>query len=86
MKVLKTLLAILVMGVMVATLFGCGAKTDNATTSTQVATVKKGNLSLDITAAGNLALSVTQDLAVDLFYPTGAREPSAASWYRQAIR
>jgi RND family efflux transporter MFP subunit len=34
----------------------------------QIATVQRGNLSIEITAAGNLALSRTEDLAVDLFY------------------
>ena len=34
----------------------------------QTWTVQRGNLSVDITAAGNLALSRTEDLAFDLFY------------------
>ncbi len=73
MKVMKTLLVILVAVVLLSTLFGCKAKTSSSTTSTQQYTVKRGNLSLDITAAGNLALSVTQDLPVNLFYPNGTK-------------
>jgi len=38
------------------------------TPETQIAPVTRGDLSLDITAAGNLALSHTEDLTVDLFY------------------
>jgi HlyD family secretion protein len=34
----------------------------------QIATVQRGDLSIEITAAGNLALSRTEDLAVELFY------------------
>jgi multidrug efflux pump subunit AcrA (membrane-fusion protein) len=73
MKVWKTLVAVLAVGIMLVTLFGCSSKTSNTTATTQVSTVKRGNLSLDITAAGNLALSVTQDLPVDLFYPSGTK-------------
>jgi RND family efflux transporter MFP subunit len=40
----------------------------------QTATVQRGNLSLEITAAGNLALSRTEDLAIDLFYQEGTIE------------
>jgi HlyD family secretion protein len=37
----------------------------------QTTTVQRGNLSLDITAAGNLDLSRTEDLIFDLFYQEG---------------
>jgi RND family efflux transporter MFP subunit len=40
----------------------------------QTATVQRGDLSLEITAAGNLALSRTEDLSIDLFYPEGTIE------------
>jgi multidrug efflux pump subunit AcrA (membrane-fusion protein) len=68
MKAFKTVLAILVMGGLIAAVFGCGAKSTDGTAGNQTATVKRGNLTLDITAAGNLALSHSEDLAVDLFY------------------
>jgi multidrug efflux pump subunit AcrA (membrane-fusion protein) len=73
MKVFKTLMAVLVAGALVVTLIGCGSKETNSTASTQEYTVKKGDISLTITAAGNLALSVTQDLPIDLFYSTGTK-------------
>jgi multidrug efflux pump subunit AcrA (membrane-fusion protein) len=73
MKVFKTLMIVLVAGALVATLIGCGSGADATTSSTQEYTVKKGDISLTITAAGNLALSQTQDLAVDLFYPAGTK-------------
>ena len=40
----------------------------------EVATVQRGDLSVEITAVGNLALSRTEDLAFDLFYPKGTVE------------
>jgi len=40
----------------------------------QSVAVQRGDLSLEITAAGNLALSRTEDLAVDLFYQEGTIE------------
>jgi RND family efflux transporter MFP subunit len=46
-----------------------GSEQDEALAQeSQIATVQRGNLSIEITAAGNLALSRTEDLAVDLFY------------------
>ena len=73
MKVFKILLVTLILGATVAGLFGCGSKSDSQTSANQVATVKRGNLTLEITAAGNLALSHTEDLAVELFYSTGTK-------------
>jgi HlyD family secretion protein len=73
MKILKTLVALIVLGTMGLGMASCGAPTNKATAENQVATVKRGNLTLDITAAGNLAFTHTQDLAIDLFYPTGTK-------------
>lgn len=73
MKVLKTLIAVLVSSILIFALIGCGSKTDDLTSSYQEYTVKKGDISLTITAAGNLALSLTEDLVVDLFYPAGTK-------------
>jgi len=39
-----------------------------------VVTVQRGDLTIDIIAAGNLALSRTEDLAIDLFYQEGTVE------------
>jgi len=53
-------------------LFGCASESDSATVpQDQVVTVQRGNLTIDITAAGNLALSRAEDLAFDLFYQEG---------------
>jgi len=68
MKVFKILLAVLVLGAILAGLFGCSAPSDEETPENQIASVIRGDLTLDITAAGNLALSRTEDMAVDLFY------------------
>ena len=54
---------------------GCGSDdSETEAVATQTATVERGNLTIEITAAGNLALSTTEDLAVDLFYPEGTLE------------
>lgn len=66
MKIYKQLLIILVLGVVLTTLFGCGSDSSEETAELQLATVTRGDLSLEITAAGNLALSKTEDLAVEL--------------------
>jgi HlyD family secretion protein len=73
MKTLKTIIVLLVLATMGLGIAGCGAPTNQASAADQVATVKRGNLTLDITAAGNLALSKTEDLPVDLFYPGGTK-------------
>jgi membrane fusion protein, macrolide-specific efflux system len=73
MKIWKTLIAVLLAGVMVVTIVGCSSKKSNTSTSTQQYIVKKGDISNTITAAGNLALSQTQDVVLDLFYPSGTK-------------
>jgi len=50
-------------------MLGCGTESDEAELpETQIVTVQRGDLTVDITAAGNLALSRTEDLSIDLFY------------------
>jgi multidrug resistance efflux pump len=73
MKKLKIMLAMLVLGAIVTTLAGCSSESDTDTVKTQNIAVKRGNLTLDITAAGNLALSHSEDMAVDLFYAAGTK-------------
>ncbi len=68
MKVIKVLLAIFTLGAVTVGLFGCSEPSEEMTPETQIAPVTRGDLSLDITAAGNLALSHTEDLTIDLFY------------------
>jgi len=54
---------------------GCGSEPDEAgPAETQIATVERGDLTVEITAAGNLALSRTEDLSIDLFYQEGTVE------------
>jgi len=60
---------VLVTGILSTSLLGCGSETDESEQiENEVSTVQRGNITLEITAAGNLALSHTEDLAVDLFY------------------
>jgi HlyD family secretion protein len=68
MRLLKIMLIILVSGMLVAPLLSCGSESDEAKLTESVVTVQRGNLTVDITAAGNLALSRTEDLVFDLFY------------------
>ena len=74
MRLLKIILTVLVLGGLTAPLLSCGSESDEAIPENQVVTVQRGNLTIDITAAGNLALSHTEDLAIDLFYQEGTIE------------
>lgn len=68
MKITKIVLMVLIITVMLAIpLSGCSsgpAETD--ATESQVFTVQRGNLVVDIAAAGNLALSRTEDLTFEI--------------------
>ncbi len=68
MKVSKIALIILLLGSVSVLSLSCAAKSDSAVSENQIVTVRRGNLTVDITAAGNLALSRTEDLAFDVFY------------------
>ncbi len=53
----------------------CASESGPATVpESQVVTVQRGYLAIDVTAVGNLALSLKEDLAFDLFYPEGTVE------------
>lgn len=71
MKTIKTVVVLLIIGAVVGVFCGCGGDSEEAQASSSVSTVSLGNISLDISAAGNLALSHTEDLTVDLFYQQG---------------
>lgn len=72
MRILKIMLTMLVTGMLAAPLLGCSSESDEAELPEyQAATVQRGDITIDITAAGNLALSRTEDLAIDLFYQEG---------------
>jgi multidrug efflux pump subunit AcrA (membrane-fusion protein) len=73
MKIIKSLLVIIVVASLVLAAFGCGSPDETGTVDSQTATVIRGNLVLDITAAGNLALSRIEDLPIELFYPAGTK-------------
>ena len=75
MRILKIILVILILGGLAVAWLGCGSDSDQAEAlESQTVTVQRGDLTVEITAAGNLALSTTEDLAFDLFYPEGTVE------------
>jgi HlyD family secretion protein len=57
--------------VVLVVIAGCSGNSSTDTPTTRTATVTRGNLTLDIAAAGNLAFSQTDDLPFDLFYQQG---------------
>lgn len=68
MKRVTALVAFVLIAV-VLVLAGCSGNSSNAeTATTRTAAATRGNLTLDISAAGNLALAHTEDLPVDLFF------------------
>ncbi len=72
MKVTKIGGAVLLLiCVMLAGLAGCSSGEEITEPETANATVYRGDLTSFITAAGNLALSMTEDVIVDLFYQQG---------------
>jgi RND family efflux transporter MFP subunit len=74
-RILTIILTVFILAGITGPLIGCGSELDEAgTAETQVVTVERGDLTIDITAAGNLALSRTEDLAIDLFYQEGTIE------------
>ena len=75
MRILKIMLIILILGGLVVPSVSCGSKSDEAEASEiQMVTVQRGNLVIEVTAVGNLALSRTEDLAFDIFYPEATVE------------
>lgn len=73
--VLKVLVSMIVLSTILLPVTGCNQSEDEEESeATQIASVQRGSLTVDITAAGNLALSQTEDLAIDLFYQKGTIE------------
>lgn len=67
MRVLKIIAAILMVGIIAIPVVSCASKSNSTQASAnQVATVKRGDLTVSITASGNLALSQTADLAFEM--------------------
>ena len=74
-RIINTTLTTFILVGLVVTIIGCSPKSsETEATQYQLATVQSGNLTIDITAAGNLALSRTEDLAFDIFYPEATVE------------
>jgi HlyD family secretion protein len=65
MKILKLGLIALILCIIAIPLTSCGKKTETIPES-QLVTVQRGNLTVDITASGNLAYSDYQDLAFQI--------------------
>jgi HlyD family secretion protein len=67
MRVLKVILTIILLGVLGLLTLSCTAESESdASAGSQTVSVQRGDLTVDITASGNLALSVTEDLAFDI--------------------
>jgi RND family efflux transporter MFP subunit len=67
MRVLKIILTILALGSIGLTSLSCNSDSDSeGAAGSQTVSVQRGDLTVDITASGNLALSVTEDLAFDI--------------------
>jgi len=75
MRTVKITIAAFILAGLIVLPVGCGSKSDEAEVlENQVVTVQRGDLTIEVTAAGNLALSRTEDLAFDLFYQEGTVE------------
>ena len=57
MKIWKKIMVVVMGTVLVALLFGCGSKEESTSNEIQEYTVSRGDISLVITAAGNLDLT-----------------------------
>jgi multidrug efflux pump subunit AcrA (membrane-fusion protein) len=66
MKWLKIVSVFLVAGVIILLSFSCSGGDSASTTKSQISTVQKGSISIEVTGTGNLALSNTEDLAFEV--------------------
>ncbi len=75
MTLVKIMLITFILSGLAFPVAGCAPESGSESLSqNQIATVQRGNLVIDITAVGNLALSRTEELAFDLFYQEGTVE------------
>ncbi|MFC1945292.1 efflux RND transporter periplasmic adaptor subunit [Chloroflexota bacterium] len=66
MRMVKYFSALMVLSALIVFIAGCaGAGNDQSSAENQTFIVVRGNISQEITAAGNLSLSLTEDLAFD---------------------
>jgi len=74
-RILKIILITLLVCLVSVSSLNCASESDSAALSeNQVVTVQRGNLTIDITAVGNLELSRKEDLAFDIFYQEATAE------------
>ncbi|MFC2002245.1 efflux RND transporter periplasmic adaptor subunit [Chloroflexota bacterium] len=73
MRLLKVMLILLVLGGVSVLSSSCASDSEPVPEGQEI-TVQRGDLRIDITGVGNLALSRTEDLAFDLFYQDGTVE------------
>jgi len=67
MKIFKIMLALLMIGIMTVPIIGCSSDAEaEGEIEAQEVTVEKGDLTVEITSSGNLALSLTEDLAFEV--------------------
>lgn len=67
MRILKIMLLTFILGGLLAVpMIGCDSESESAASENQIVTVQRGDLIVDITAAGNLALSFTEDMAFEI--------------------
>ena len=67
MRTLKIMLITSVLsGLLAVPALSCNSESEPAAAESQIVTVQRGDLTIDITAAGNLSLSLKEDLAFDM--------------------
>jgi HlyD family secretion protein len=67
MKIPKIILITFILGgLLAASLVSCTSESEPAVPENQIVSVQRGDLTIDIAAAGNLALSLTEDLAFEM--------------------
>jgi multidrug efflux pump subunit AcrA (membrane-fusion protein) len=66
-RILKIMLITFILGGLLAIPgLSCTSESESAVSESQIVTVQRGDLTIDITAAGNLALSLMEDLAFEM--------------------
>ncbi|MBA7702218.1 hypothetical protein ES703_110976 [subsurface metagenome] len=67
MRILKIMLITSILGgLLSAPALSCTSESESTVSESQIVTVQRGDLTIDIAAAGNLALSRTEDLAFEI--------------------
>jgi multidrug efflux pump subunit AcrA (membrane-fusion protein) len=65
-KIFKLVIPILIVVSLLVAASSCSSKSSSTTAKTITTTVKRGNISLEVTGTGNLAFSDTEDLAFEI--------------------